>query len=93
MKKTTKKDEGVYAGMWDFSGACAPAENGKDAAWANQQTFTLGCFQWESRSGGKGFKKGRVSYRIKGTVDNPAEAYKKARDYCARKNAKASGQA
>lgn len=73
------------AWTWDFYGACAPNED--DAvAHARQETFTLGCFQWEPKSRGPGVKKGKVRYRVKGKMDDPKKAFDAARDYCARKN-------
>ena len=78
-----------YEGMWDFAGSCAPGEEGGTVL-TSQETFTLGCFQWVRRGKdgqGKGLKKGKVQYRIKGHVSDPERAYRDARNYCARKNA------
>lgn len=78
-----------YAGMWDFDGSCAPAEDGSGhKTWGGQETFTLGCFQWVKTARGNRLKKGKVSYRIKGRVESPKEAYEAARVYCAKKNAR-----
>lgn len=79
-------DSKAYEGKWDFSGSCAPSENGS-AVWAGQQTFSLGCFQWVKRKSGKGFRPGKVRYRIKGHVSEPQIAYAKAREFCDKKNA------
>lgn len=82
--------DATYEGMWDFDGSCAPPEHGGAARWASQETFTLGCFQWVRRGKdgqGKGLKKGRVQYRVKGRNSSPAEAYATARAYCEKKNA------
>jgi len=84
-----KLESEAYEGEWDFDGSCAPPEDGKEITW--NHTFTLGCFQWVRRGkegNGKGLKKGKVMYRVKGYTDNPKAAYQKAREYCARKNAK-----
>jgi len=78
-----------YEGMWDFAGSCAPAEGHAAAGWPMQETFSLGCFQWVRRGKngtGTGLKPGKVQYRIKGRVDNSAEAYERARAFCAKKN-------
>lgn len=62
---------------WDFRGACAP--NGSSPIW---KTFTLGIFQWVPKASGKGWKRGKVVRRVKGTIDNPALAFSKARAIC-----------
>lgn len=77
----------IYEGMWDFDGSCAPNEDGSTKGAYQPETFSLGCFQWVGRSGGKGFKPGKVQYRVKGVTHDPAPAYAKAREYCAKKNA------
>ena len=79
-----------YEGMWDFDGSCAPAEDGSWPTRYQPETFTLGCFQWERKASGKGLKKGKVSYRVKGRGEDPAPVYAAARAYCARKNARVS---
>lgn len=84
-----KKPEDAHEGEWDFDGACAPAEGSTVGAFAGQQTFTLGCFQWVRRGKdgqGKGLKKGKVVYRIKGDVADSASAYERARAHCAKRN-------
>lgn len=81
----------IYAGMWDFDGSCAPAENDVNLGrWSGQETFTLGCFQWQAKSRGKDLKKGKVFYRINGRTSDPKPAYERARAYCAKKNAEAA---
>lgn len=77
----------AYAGMWDFSGACAPREDGTGHRRLYQPTFTLGCFQWVSCNRSTALKKGRVQFRVKGVTADPAPAYAEAREYCTRKNA------
>lgn len=84
MKMPTPK----AAGTWDFYGACAPSE---DSSLTMQDTFTLGCFQWEPMARGKGTKKGKVKYRVKGNASDPKQAYDQARHFCARKNEEAFG--
>ena len=71
------------AGEWDFSGQCAPGNIGASPRY---ESFSLGCFQWVETSSGKGLKKGKVQYRIKGDPSNPEEAYEKARKFCEKKN-------
>lgn len=86
-----KKPEEAYEGEWDFDGSCAPNEDGSGRTFQGQETFTLGVFQWEQMKSRKGLKKGKVQKRIKGTVSKEgiADAYAKARSFCAERNAAA----
>jgi hypothetical protein len=68
---------------WDFYGDCAPDESRPGVGW---KTFTLGIFQWLPKASGKGLKRGKVIFRVKGTRDNPALAYSQARAFCAELN-------
>ena len=91
-----KDPKDAREGEWDFDGSCAPPENGGGPIWDGMETFSLGCFQWVRRGNdgrGKGLKKGKVQYRVKGLVADPADAYGRARAYCARKNAQAAVRA
>lgn len=84
-----KNPKDAYEGEWDFDGSCAPPETGGYSGQGTYETFSLGCFQWVRRGKdgkGDGLKKGKVSYRIKGWVSSPAEAYQRARKFCAAKN-------
>ncbi len=88
-----KRHDEAYEGEWDFDGSCAPNEDGSTRNWNGQATFSLGCFQWVRRgkdSQGKGLKKGKVMWRVSGRTDAPAEAYRAAREYCAKQNARAA---
>ena len=91
-----KNEKDAFEGEWDFDGSCAPSENvGRYDEIRWNHTFSLGCFQWVKRGKngeGKGLKKGRVMYRVKGYTDSPKEAYEKARAYCAKKNAQGGDQ-
>ena len=74
-------------GRWDYEGACDPLRGG---GCPGMETFTLGCFQWVRRGKygqARGLKKGRVQYRVKGHVSDPHDAHRRAKEYCARKNA------
>lgn len=85
-----KNEKDAREGEWDFDGSCAPNENGSSLRNTQYETFSLGCFQWVRRGKngtGEGLKKGPVKHRVKGFTDRPAEAYQKAREFCARKNA------
>jgi hypothetical protein len=85
----------VREGEWDFDGSCAPKEGSTKGYFTGQMTFTLGCFQWVRRGKdgqGSGLKKGKVQYRVKGHVSETDEAYRKAREYCAKKNAQIEKQ-
>ena len=88
-----KSADQAYEGEWDFDGACAPTEGINHGVYNGQATFTLGCFQWVRRGKdgkGKGLKKGKVQFRIKGDVSDSTDAYRRAREYCAKKNAQQS---
>ncbi|WP_411839783.1 hypothetical protein [Paracoccus sp. ME4] len=85
-----KNPDDAYEGEWDFHGSCAPEEGKTFGNYAGQATFTLGCFRWTRRGrdgAGKGLKKGKVVYRVRGDVADSAQVYQAARDYCARMNA------
>lgn len=60
---------------WDYSGACAPGRCGTISGMA---TFSLGIFQWLPKKSGKGLKRGKVKYRLRGQTYNPKEVYDKA---------------
>lgn len=66
-------------GRYDFDGACAPHNNPH----GNYHNFTLGIFEWEAKSGGKGLKRGKILVRVMGETANPEPAYFEARDRCA----------
>ncbi len=88
-----KRHDEAYEGEWDFDGSCAPKEDGSNSGRHTYETFTLGCFQWVRRGKdgqGKGLKKGKVMWRVSGRTDAPAEAYRIAREYCAKQNARAA---
>jgi len=82
--RPTKTPETAREGEWDFAGACAPNE--ATGFISGQETFTLGCFQWVKMARGKKMKPGKVQHRIKGTRDDIAGAYARARAFCAEKN-------
>lgn len=71
---------------WDFSGHCAPSEDGKSRRFVAYETFTLGIFQWLPKKSGTGLKRGKVQKRVKGYISYPKEAYEKARAIVAEKN-------
>ena len=73
-----KDEKDAYEGEWDFDGSCAPPETGRGPARDGMETFSLGCFGWVRRGKdgqGRGLKKGKVTYHVKGVVSGPAEAY------------------
>lgn len=86
-----KDSKDAHEGEWDFDGSCAPGE-GKTSlgVYPGQETFSLGCFQWEKSRSGHGLKKGKVQYRIKGRIGAEFEkAFESARTFCQKKNAQA----
>ena len=46
------------------------------------KTFSVGIFQWLLKASGKGLKKSKVKYRVKGYTSNPEPVYKRAREIC-----------
>lgn len=46
-----------------------------------EQTFSVGCFEWISRSGG-GVKRGKVKVRVKGRIDAKEHVYERAKVVC-----------
>ena len=73
-----------YEGMWGWSGECDPSSG--TGSWGGMLTFSVGCFQWTRKASGKGFKKGRVQRRIKGSVSESQKVYDKATEFCKVKN-------
>lgn len=67
----------MEAGKHDFEGNCAPGETGTIR---NQETFSVGIFQWVPKNSGKGCKRSAVKVRVKGAFDRPAGVYAKARE-------------
>ena len=63
----------------DFSGECAP---NPDAHVHWSETFSVGIFQWLPKSRGKGLKKGKVKYRVKGACHKPDKVYLRAAWVC-----------
>lgn len=63
------------AGKHDFEGNCAPEETGTIR---NQETFSVGIFQWVPKSSGKGCKRSAVKVRVKGPFHKPSAVYAKA---------------
>ena len=61
----------------DYSGEYSPSKNG--TSW--NQTFSVGCFQWLPKSG-KGLKRGRVKFRVKGGVRLADKVYVVAEQFC-----------
>ena len=77
------------AGTWDYRGACSPNFG---SFYRHQETFSLGVFQWQARSGRKGTKPGKVVKRFTGQCADPGPAYAAAQDYCSRMNAATGGK-
>ena len=75
------------AGTWDFYGGCAPTRNPNGTFRQGcGDSFTLGCFQWAPLARGKGTKRGKVAYRVKGLASDPQPAFDAAEAWCAKKN-------
>lgn len=84
-----KKAKDAQPYEWDFSGACAPTEDGKWPAGYRPDSFTLGIFQWVPTADGKHVKRGKVAMRVKGynTPKAIKEAYAQARQEVDARNA------
>ena len=65
------------AGKHGFDGNCAPGALGTIR---NQDTFSVGIFEWLPKSGGKGCKRSTVKVRVKGCFSDPDKVYAKARE-------------
>lgn len=57
---------------WDYDGACAPGR--QIAAGQNCETFTLGVFPLVPTKNGRGTKRGKVRYRVRGKSSDPYRA-------------------
>ena len=66
----------MEVGKHGYEGACAPG-GGVSCSW-NQETFSVGIFEWVPRSCGKGVKRGKVKVRVSGPVDMPERVYARA---------------
>lgn len=63
----------------DFDGECMPSGS---QAFGNFSTFSVGIFRWLPKASGKGLKKSKVIYRVRGKVDNAELMYARAREVC-----------
>ena len=81
-----KPENERYEGMWDWHGSCDPAT--PTGEYMPYRTFSVGCFQWVSRANGKGLKRGRVRYRVKGPKSDPQSVYREAQSFCNLKNSR-----
>ena len=63
-------------GTHGFSGNCTPDKIGS----FYQETFSVGIFEWLSKSGGKGVKKSAVKVRVSGSVSKEMVVYETARE-------------
>jgi len=64
---------------WDFDGACSPTGCCGLTGYPGQETFSVGIFQWIPRTGvRKGLKKGKVTERIRGRVQEAERVYARA---------------
>lgn len=75
--KFEKKDR-KFEGKHDYSGSCAPG----GAVYSNQQTFSVGVFQWLPKANGKGLKKSAVKLRVRGYSSQPGKVYHYAETAC-----------
>jgi len=65
--------------QYDYSGACSPRDAGYTMSC---KTFSVGIFQWVPTANGKGLKKSAVVSRIKGSVSDPEDVYRRAEAKC-----------
>ena len=61
------------------NGEWAPTLGG---AYQGIETFSVGIFQWVPRISGKGLKRSKVKYRVRGKHDNYEKVYARARQVC-----------
>ena len=67
------------AGKYDYDGGCAPCLGG---TYKGQETFSIGIFRWLPKASGKGLKRGKVVYRIRGKVSDAEKVYSRAQEIC-----------
>ena len=67
------------AGKHSYDGEFKPRKAGY---LFNPQTFSVGCFEWIPRADGKGLKRGRVKFRVRGKVSEAEEVYACAEKIC-----------
>lgn len=69
-------------GTWDYHGGCAPTSS-RIGGWRGQDSFSVGIFQWASKSEAKkGTKRLAAVKRIKGRVSEPQEVRDTAVEVC-----------
>ncbi len=66
-----------------YNGSYCPPEK---CEYLHNKTFSVGCFQWLPKAGGKGLKKSAVIVRVKGRVSCPESVYAKAAEICTKLN-------
>lgn len=75
--------ENKIEGQYDFDGDCMPGEHSKLSIEAYpKSTFSVGIFQWLLKASGKGLKRSKVVYRVRGKVGNAELVYGRARRIC-----------
>ena len=72
------------AWQWDFAGSYAPGSDHPMSR--SQKTFSVGVFQWQYKSGGRGLKRGPVVKRFKGLCSDPQSVFEAAQAECDRRN-------
>ena len=65
--------------LHDFDGECAPAIGG---TYTGCEGFSVGIFRWIPKTSGRGLKKGKVIYRVRGKTNDAERVYAQAREMC-----------
>lgn len=60
-----------------YDGNCKPGKH-----YSEQQTFSVGIFQWLPKASGKGVKRSAVKYRVRGNIDNADAVFARALEVC-----------
>ncbi len=71
--------ENQIEGRHGFDGEFMP---NKDSKFFPGATFSVSIFQWIPKASGKGLKKGKVVYRVRGRVGDAEKVYARAREVC-----------
>jgi hypothetical protein len=75
------------AGTWDYYGSCDPLGRNMQT-WGSMVTFSVGVFQWVTKSNPQYTKKGKVVKRFSGRVSDPRYVYDLAMMFISTQEAK-----
>lgn len=69
-------------GRYDYEGLCDPTTEAGIAHPYSFSTFSVRIFQWITRNNGKGLKKSKAVYRIRGRVTDAYNVHRRAEEIC-----------